>query len=150
MYIRHPSISNSFKTTKMSISSFQSLTSDQWRSMSSGYSQINPLVARSGENDPNLTVTFYVNQRDNTSFVIALNSSGAESLSLSQDSTNGDQLDLTCTSGKGGQGTIYYSFTESEGWTSLFDVTLSLTNSNSKKGTWTFTKGTTVDEKFKM
>lgn len=118
--------------------------------MSSGYAQINPLVSRSGENDPNLTVTFYVNQRNNTSFVIALNSSGAETLNLTLDTTTSNQLDLACTSSKGDQGTIYYSFTDSQGWTSQFGVTLSLTNTNSKKGTWTFTKGTTVDEKFKL
>ena len=134
----------------MSISNFQSVTSDQWRSMSSNYSQINPLVAKSGENDPNLTVTFYINQRDNTSFVVALYSSGAETLNLTVDANTSDQLDLNCVTGKSGQATIYYSFTESQGWTSLFDMTMSLTNTNSKKGTWTFTKGTTVDRNFKM
>lgn len=125
----------------MAISNFVAISSDEWNRMSSGYTQIAPVVTGSGTTDPNLSVVWYVSNADNTAFVIRISSTGPETIILSNDLTTANQLDLQCTSGSGGQGYIYHKLNESQGWTDNFNVALSITNTNSSKGTWTFTKG---------
>lgn len=130
----------------MAISNFQSITADAWSRMSAGYTQITPVVSKTGTTDPNLSAILYVSNTNNTLFVIALSSTAAETLALTQDQFVADQLDLACTVSAGNQGTVYYGFTESQGWTTSFNVSMDLTNTNKTKGTWTFTKGKSEDE----
>ena len=125
----------------MAISNFVAISSDDWNRMSSGYTQIAPVVTGSGTTDPNLSVVWYVSNTDNTAFAIRISSTGAETIVLSLDSKTADQIDLQCTSSNGGQGYIYHTLNESQGWTDNFSVNLSITNTNSSKGAWKFTKG---------
>ncbi len=125
----------------MAISNFASLSAASWRNMSQNYTQINPVVSRTGENDSSISVTFYVSNADNTAFVLSIQSSAAESLNLTVDPNTPDDFDLVCQNASSGQGVLYFSFNESEGWTANFDLSVSLTTTSSKKGTWTFTKG---------
>lgn len=130
----------------MAISNFQSITPDAWNRMSAGYTQVNPSVNKTGTTDASLSAILYVSKTNNTSFVIALSSSAPEALALTQDQVISDQLDLTCTVSASNQGTVYYGFTESQGWTDSFNVGMDLTNTNKTKGTWTFTKGKSEDD----
>ncbi len=133
----------------MAISNFEQLTEDDWNSISMDYNKITPDIQRTGENDPTITVTLYVNKTVNSAFVITLESSASESLSLSVDDSTPDEFDLVAMNASSKQGTVYYYFNESEGWTSNFDVSVSLTNTNSKKGKWTFTKGKGTDDLYR-
>lgn len=126
---------------KMAITTFTPLTNEAWAQMQNDYTNLSPVIAGSGTTDPYLNVRLYVNKSANTQFVIALSSTGLESLALTLDTRTADQLDLQCTSSLSSQAMIYYSFTETQGWTDNFNVTLDITNTNSSKGTWTFTKG---------
>lgn len=130
----------------MAISNFKSVPVSDWNNgMSAKYNAIGPSINKTGANDPNLSVSLYVRQDNNTGFVIALASTGQETLSLVADANNSNQLDLTCTSSPGNQSTIYFEFTEDQGWTDNFNVAMDLTTTSKTKGTWTFTKGKSID-----
>ena len=124
----------------MAISNFTAISQDDWNRISIGYTQIIPLLNPSGSTDPNLSVSWYVNNSDNTAFAIRISSTGQETLLLTN-STSADQLDLQCTSSNGGQGNIWHTLNENQGWTKDFNLSISLTNTNSSKGKMTFTKG---------
>lgn len=125
----------------MAITNYAVISADDWNAIKSNYTQIVPLITSSGTTDPNLNVSWYVNNSDNTSFAIAISSSGQESLMLWNADGPNNKLKVDCTTSPTSQGWIYHTLKEDQGWTSNFNVELEINNTNSAKGKWTFTKG---------
>jgi hypothetical protein len=127
----------------MAISNF--LIRGDWDTISSQYNSIDPdvLTTKTGTPKSNFSVTWYLKKNTTKSFILALNAnSEVDSVSFSLDTNTADQLSITFQDTTRTQGTIYYSFDESQDWGTFFSFTISYVDKNdsTKKGTYKFSK----------